>query len=153
MIMQNFSVPTKDQVSTNNQTIFDNLQKGLGFVPNLYAYIAKNDTGLGDYLAYQNRKSSLTAKEKEVVNLKDRAANYEDKFNLLKKERDEANERTEKMKKEDETSTFITVNDVCYTCSNGTNSTDICYSDYDDKATFDASKNNLEAAGFPCVKQ
>jgi uncharacterized peroxidase-related enzyme len=69
MIMQNFSVPTKDQVSTNNQTIFDNLQKGLGFVPNLYAYIAKNDTALGDYLVYQNRKSSLTAKEKEVVNL------------------------------------------------------------------------------------
>lgn len=48
--------------------------------------------------------------------------------------------QSEKMKKEDETSTFITVNDVCYTCSNGTNSTDICYSDYDDKATFDASR-------------
>ena len=33
-----FTVPTRDEVSTNNQGIFDNLQKGLGFVPNLYAY-------------------------------------------------------------------------------------------------------------------
>ena len=67
--MQKFTVPTKEEVSENNQTIFDNLQKGLGFVPNLYAYYAKNDTALGDYLALQNRKSTLKAKEREVINL------------------------------------------------------------------------------------
>lgn len=67
--MKTFSVPTKNEVSENNQAIFDNLEKGLGFVPNLYAYFAKNDSALGDYLAFQNRKSSLKAKEKEVVNL------------------------------------------------------------------------------------
>ena len=67
--MSKFSVPTKDQVSENNQAIFDNLEKALGFVPNLYAYYAKNDTALGDYLALQNRKSTLRAKEREVVNL------------------------------------------------------------------------------------
>ncbi|MCO6164438.1 carboxymuconolactone decarboxylase family protein [Flavobacterium sp. NRK F7] len=50
-------------------TLFDNLQKGLGFVPNLYAYFAKNETALGDYLALQNRKSTLKAKEREVINL------------------------------------------------------------------------------------
>ena len=55
--MQRFNIPTRDEVSENNQAIFDNLQKGLGFVPNLYAYYAKNDTALGDYLALQNRKS------------------------------------------------------------------------------------------------
>ncbi len=67
--MATFAVPTRDQVSTNNQAIFDNLQKGLGFVPNLYATFAYNETALGDYLQLQNRKSTLRAKEKEIVNL------------------------------------------------------------------------------------
>jgi uncharacterized peroxidase-related enzyme len=67
--MSTFNVPTREEVSANNQAIFDNLEKGLGFVPNLYAYFAKSETALGDYLAFQNRKSSLKAKEREVVNL------------------------------------------------------------------------------------
>lgn len=67
--MSKFQVPTKAEVSTDNQAIFDNLEKALGFVPNLYAYYAKNDTALADYLALQNRKSTLKAKEREVVNL------------------------------------------------------------------------------------
>jgi AhpD family alkylhydroperoxidase len=64
-----FSVPTRAEVSVNNQGIFDNLQKGLGFIPNLYAYYGKNETALGDYLTLQNRKSTLKAKEREVINL------------------------------------------------------------------------------------
>lgn len=64
-----FTVPSRAAVSEKNQTIFDNLQKGLGFVPNLYAYFAKNETALADYLAFQNRKSTLRAKEREVINL------------------------------------------------------------------------------------
>lgn len=64
-----FSVPTREQVAPANQTIFDNLQKALGFVPNLYATIAYSSTGLGKYLAYQNAKTSLSNKEKEAVNL------------------------------------------------------------------------------------
>ena len=67
--MTNFTVPTRGEVSENNQAIFDNFQKVLGFVPNLYAYYAKNETALGDYLALQNRKSTLKAKEREVINL------------------------------------------------------------------------------------
>jgi uncharacterized peroxidase-related enzyme len=67
--MTTLHAPTRDQVSENNRLLFDNLQKGLGFVPNLYAYFAKNDTALGDYLALQNRKSTLRAKEREVINL------------------------------------------------------------------------------------
>jgi uncharacterized peroxidase-related enzyme len=67
--MSKFTVPTRGEVSENNQAIFDNLQKGLGMVPNLYAYFAKNETALGDYLALQNRKSTLKAKEREVINL------------------------------------------------------------------------------------
>ena len=45
-----FTVPTKAEVSESNQAIFDNLEKGLGFVPNLYAYYAKNETALHPYL-------------------------------------------------------------------------------------------------------
>ena len=67
--MTNFTVPTRGEVSENNQAIFNQLEKGLGFVPNLYAYYAKNETALGDYLALQNRKSTLKAKEREVINL------------------------------------------------------------------------------------
>lgn len=64
-----FNVPTREEVSENNQAIFDQLEKGVGFVPNLYATYAYNDTALGDYLALQNRKSTLSAKEREVINL------------------------------------------------------------------------------------
>ncbi len=67
--MSKFQIPTKNEVSADNQAIFDKLQAGLGFVPNLYAYFAKNDTALGDYLALQNRKSTLKAKEREIINL------------------------------------------------------------------------------------
>ncbi len=67
--MKKFNVPTREDVSENNQAIFDNLKQNLGFVPNLYAYYAKNDTALNDYLALQNRKSTLKAKEREVINL------------------------------------------------------------------------------------
>ena len=67
--MTHFTVPARSEVSESNQAIFDNLQKGLGFVPNLYATFALNDTALGDYLALQNRKSTLRAKEREVINL------------------------------------------------------------------------------------
>lgn len=67
--MKSFTVPTKDQVSAANQAIFDSLEKGLGFVPNLYATIAYSANGLSRFLAYQNAKTSLSNKEKEAVNL------------------------------------------------------------------------------------
>ena len=64
-----FQVPTRAEVSPANQAIFDNLEKALGFVPNLYATYAYSPTALGDYLALQNRKSSLKTREREVINL------------------------------------------------------------------------------------
>ena len=67
--MTTFTVPTREEVSENNQLIFDNLQKALGFVPNLYATIAHSKNGLERFLAYQNAKTSLNNKEKEAVNL------------------------------------------------------------------------------------
>jgi uncharacterized peroxidase-related enzyme len=64
-----FTVPTRDDVSPANQAIFDHMQSAFGVVPNLYATFAMNDTALGDYLALQNRKATLSAKEREVINL------------------------------------------------------------------------------------
>ena len=67
--MTTIHVPTRDQVSATNQAIFDQLKQGLGMVPNLYATFALSDTALSNYMAFQNAKSSITGKAREVVNL------------------------------------------------------------------------------------
>lgn len=67
--MKTFTVPTREEVSPANQVLFDNLKKGIGKVPNLFATMALSQNGLANYLALSGGKSSLKAKEKEVVNL------------------------------------------------------------------------------------
>ncbi|WCT14271.1 carboxymuconolactone decarboxylase family protein [Mucilaginibacter jinjuensis] len=67
--MKTFKAPSKSEVSETNQHIFDNLEKNLGMVPNLYAYFGKNETALADYLALQSRKNTLSGKEREVIKL------------------------------------------------------------------------------------
>jgi AhpD family alkylhydroperoxidase len=67
--MMTINVPTREKVSPANQAIFDNLKKNLGVVPNLYATLAHSEHALGNYLAFQNGKSSITGKAREVVNL------------------------------------------------------------------------------------
>lgn len=67
--MRTFNVPQKEQVSENNQAIFNSLESKLGFVPNLFATFAHSDTALENYLTFSGAKTSLSAKEKEVVNL------------------------------------------------------------------------------------
>ncbi|MDC6365267.1 MULTISPECIES: carboxymuconolactone decarboxylase family protein [Flavobacteriaceae] len=67
--MSTFNVPKREEVSEVNQSIFDNLEKAVGFVPNLYATYAYSENALGNYLTFSNGKTSLRAKEKEAVNL------------------------------------------------------------------------------------
>lgn len=67
--MTSINVPGREQVSSANQAIFDNLKKGLGMVPNLYATFALSETALATYLSLQNAKSSIAGKAREVVNL------------------------------------------------------------------------------------
>lgn len=67
--MNTISVPTHDQVSPNDQAIFANLKKGVGFVPNLYATFAHSGTALGTYMALQNAATSLNPRAREVINL------------------------------------------------------------------------------------
>ncbi|WP_421803577.1 carboxymuconolactone decarboxylase family protein [Flagellimonas sp.] len=67
--MSTINVPKREEVSAANQAIFDNLEKAVGFVPNLFATYAHSENALGNYLTLSNAKTSLKAKEKEVVNL------------------------------------------------------------------------------------
>jgi alkylhydroperoxidase family enzyme len=67
--MKSFPIPQSGQVSATNQALFDNLKKAVGFVPNLYAVLAHSDHALGNYLALQNGRTSLRAREREVINL------------------------------------------------------------------------------------
>jgi len=67
--MSKFNVPRKEEVNEANKAIFNQLESGLGFVPNLYASYAHSENALADYLTLSNRKTSLSAKEKEIVNL------------------------------------------------------------------------------------
>lgn len=67
--MSTINVLKREEVSPTNQAIFDNLEKALGFVPNLYATYAHSENALGNYLTFANAKTTLKAKEKEVVNL------------------------------------------------------------------------------------
>jgi len=67
--MTTINVPTREDVSPANQAIFDKLKSSLGMVPNLYATLAHSEHALGNYLAFQNAKSSIVGKAREVVNL------------------------------------------------------------------------------------
>lgn len=67
--MKQFNVPTREQVSQENQQIFDQLKVKLGFVPNIYATYAYSNSALSRYLTFANGKTSINNKEKEVVNL------------------------------------------------------------------------------------
>ncbi|SDQ11682.1 carboxymuconolactone decarboxylase family protein [Flagellimonas zhangzhouensis] len=67
--MSTINVPKREEVSVANQAIFDNLKNAVGFVPNLFATYAHSENALGNYLGLSNAKTSLKAKEKEVVNL------------------------------------------------------------------------------------
>jgi uncharacterized peroxidase-related enzyme len=65
--MTTFNVPTRDQVSANNQEIFDNLKSQIGMVPNLYATYAFSDVALKANLDYSHAfESSKSFRNKEV---------------------------------------------------------------------------------------
>ncbi|MFO8029598.1 MAG: carboxymuconolactone decarboxylase family protein [Cyclonatronaceae bacterium] len=67
--MRPFEVPTRDNVTEQNQHIFDDLKAKVGFVPNIYATYAYSRHALGRYLTFANGKTSLSSKEKEAINL------------------------------------------------------------------------------------
>ena len=69
--MKNITVPTRNEVAEKSQRIFDNLEKQLGMVPNLYATIGYSEDALENYLSFSDKagKSSFSMKEIEAIKL------------------------------------------------------------------------------------
>lgn len=67
--MRTFNVPTREEVSTESQAIFDSLKKQIGMVPNIYATIGYSSNALASYLTFQGAqaKGTFSAKEREAV--------------------------------------------------------------------------------------
>ncbi|MEL6191307.1 MAG: carboxymuconolactone decarboxylase family protein [Bacteroidota bacterium] len=63
--MSTYSIPTKETAKEGSKAIFENLEKGLGFVPNLYAYIGHSPNALQSYLAFQQAQGQGTFKTRE----------------------------------------------------------------------------------------
>lgn len=74
--MSQFKIPTASEVNEQNQAIFNKLESNLGFVPNLYAFLANHDNALGALLSAGDRKLTISKKEAEVVNLVVSEYNY-----------------------------------------------------------------------------
>lgn len=68
-MIKGFRIPQRTEVTEENQAIFDQLTSILGTVPNLYAGFAWSAHALSTYLALENGKSSLNARQREVIQL------------------------------------------------------------------------------------
>lgn len=64
--MKTLEALNRDQVSENNQQIFDTLKKKVGMVPNLYATAANSDVALGAILGFGETLNGGTFSGKEV---------------------------------------------------------------------------------------
>ena len=69
--MSTIKVPQKTQVDAKANAIFDNLEKNLGMVPNLYATIGYSSDVLEGYLNYSTvvGNTSFSKKEGEAIKL------------------------------------------------------------------------------------
>ncbi|MBD1423981.1 carboxymuconolactone decarboxylase family protein [Sphingobacterium arenae] len=64
-----FEILKREEVSSKNQQIFDQLKKTMGAVPNLYSTLAYSENALEAYMNLENSKTSLTRKEAEAATL------------------------------------------------------------------------------------
>ena len=60
---------TLEEASEKNKEIFNALKSKVGFIPNIYAAMAHSENALGNYLGFSGGKTSLSNKEKEVIDL------------------------------------------------------------------------------------
>lgn len=69
--MKTIEVPQRDQVSTESQVLFDQLQKRLGKVPNLYATIGYSDHALKGFMDFEAtlNRGAFNGKEREAIAL------------------------------------------------------------------------------------
>ena len=67
--MKGFGFPQRSEITHGNQLVFDRLTAILGTVPNLYAGFAWSENALTTYLALEGSKSSLSARQREAIQL------------------------------------------------------------------------------------
>lgn len=67
--MRKFHIPTKEEVKEHNRKIFYVLEESIGFVPNIYAFMAHSDTALKSYLAFAQTLTAFCASEVEIIHL------------------------------------------------------------------------------------
>lgn len=69
--MTRFTIPTKETAAPESGVLFNTLEKGMGFVPNLYAYMGHSPNALGNYVAFQQgqQHGAFNAREREAINL------------------------------------------------------------------------------------
>jgi len=67
--MKGLSFPQRAEMAPANQLVFDRLTSLLGVVPNLYAGFAWSQNALSTFLALENSKSSLNARQREAIHL------------------------------------------------------------------------------------
>lgn len=70
--METITVPIKEQLSAESQTILESVEKKMGKIPNLYATIGYSSSALQSMLeteAALSHDSSFTAKQREAINL------------------------------------------------------------------------------------
>jgi uncharacterized peroxidase-related enzyme len=69
--MKMINVPSKEQVSAETQQIFEQIQKRVGKVPNLYAAIGYSGTALTAFLQFEETLNHgvFTGKEREAIAL------------------------------------------------------------------------------------
>ena len=69
--LKRIAVPTKEQVNSDSQAIFDQLKSQLGMVPNLYATIGYSSNALSNFLSFSGNagKGAFNNKEIEAIKL------------------------------------------------------------------------------------
>src|SRR6201996_4956089 len=69
--MSDFSVPSRDQLAPDAQTLFDQFQQSLGKMPNLYATIGYSANALATYVQYTRgqAKNTFHARDREGIYL------------------------------------------------------------------------------------
>lgn len=64
-----YKIPTHDDVNDDVKTIFDSIEKKVGFLPNIYAFTANSGNALQNYLTFSQGQEGgvFNAKERETV--------------------------------------------------------------------------------------
>lgn len=67
--MKKFNVPEMSQVPIVNQKTLASFEKAIGFIPNVYAFMAHSTSGLSAYLDLSKKKLDFSPQEREVISL------------------------------------------------------------------------------------